>query len=411
MQEIFDDIQNELLEVKESNNSHSNTDNFNGQFDPSKKKLADLFNKAPAAIAILKGPNLIFEYTNEYFQSAVGGRNIIGKPIKDALPELKSQGFFTLLNKVYSTGREYQGEEVPFLLRMEGSETLATQWLNFVFQPTVDAEGNVNGIWINAVDITDLITVRDRLYDLNRELEERVKTRTEELEHANRELESFAYSVSHDLRAPLRHIDGYTKLLMSELNNNVSETSQKYLNIISNSISKMGSLIDKLLSFSRMTRTPMVSIPVNLEAVVNEVMSEMQQDIAGRNIEIKVGTLPSVYGDPLLLKTVLTNLISNSIKFTRNNPDTKIELDLLEENEKEYTFYIKDNGAGFDMKYAHKLFGVFQRLHSERQFEGTGIGLANVQKIITRHGGKIRAEGKINRGAAFYFTLPKIKDK
>ncbi len=410
MQEILDDIQNEFLEANESDNSNMNTDSRIGLGEPSQKKLADLFKKAPAAIAILRGSAHIFEYANEYFQTALGSRSIAGKPISEAFPELKSQGFISLLNKVYSTGMEYKGEEVPLLLRNEGNEALSIKWLNFVFQPTRDAEGSVNGIWIHAVDITDLITVRDQLTDLNRELEQRVKQRTEELEKANKELESFAYSVSHDLRAPLRHIEGYTKMIIGELNDKLNDRTRKYLNTISYSINRMGSLIDKLLSFSRLGRTPMMSAPVNLEKVVNEILLELKDNISGRKIEINVGSLPNVYGDPLLLRTALTNLISNSIKFTRNNPQAKIEFNLIQEDNNYYTFCLSDNGAGFDMKYVHKLFGVFQRLHSDRQFEGTGIGLANVQKIITRHGGTIYAEGEINKGASFYFTLPKAKD-
>ncbi len=238
-------------------------------------------------------------------------------------------------------------------------------------------------------------------------LEQRVQERTAQLEAANRELEAFSYSVSHDLRAPLRHIDGFVDMLRKSAQETLSATGRRYLDVISESAKRMGALIDDLLVFSRMGRAEMRRTNVNMDGLVAECISEMAQDLHGRAIEWDIAPLPEVNGDRAMLKQVWVNLISNAVKYSRDRSLAKIAVRSRELNARELEFSVQDNGAGFDMKYAGKLFGVFQRLHLNEEFEGTGIGLANVRRIILRHGGKIGAEGKINEGATFYFTLPK----
>ena len=245
-----------------------------------------------------------------------------------------------------------------------------------------------------------------RLETLINDLEDRVAGRTAELTASNKELEAFAYSVSHDLRAPLRHIDGFLELLKETLGTSLDDQGRHYMASVSRAARKMGVLIDDLLNFSRMGRHAISFRPVELEGLVRGIIREHEPDTAGRTIEWRIGDLPKVCGDAAMLRMALNNLISNALKFTRPRHETRIDIGSMPGQTSETVIYVRDNGVGFDMTYADKLFGVFQRLHRADEFEGTGIGLANVHRIITRHGGRVWAEGEISQGAVFYFSLP-----
>ena len=246
-----------------------------------------------------------------------------------------------------------------------------------------------------------------QLESLINDLEKRVADRTAQLQAANKELEAFAYSVSHDLRAPLRHIDGFLELLQKAIGTTLDEQGRHYMDIISKATNKMGQLIDDLLSFSRLARYAVSFQPVELEPLVHEVIAEFTPDTADNSIDWRIGNFPAVRGDAPMLRIVLTNLISNALKFTRSRQQPKIEIGSLPGQTSETVIFVRDNGVGFDMAYVDKLFGVFQRLHIADEFEGTGIGLANVHRIIARHGGRTWAEGKVKEGATFYFALPR----
>lgn len=248
--------------------------------------------------------------------------------------------------------------------------------------------------------------LHDQIKRANAELEQRVIDRTAQLEAANKELEAFAYSVSHDLRAPLRHIDGFIELLQKNTHMMLDEKNQHYMAVISESAKKMGTLIDDLLSFSRMGRNEMVKTQINPGELIQEVIREFKPEIEERDIKWHIANIPTVTGDRAMLKVVLVNLISNALKFTSLRQQAEIEIGYMAEPKGETVIFVRDNGVGFDMNYANKLFGVFQRLHRAEDFEGTGIGLANVRRIISRHGGRTWAEGKVNNGATFYFSLP-----
>ena len=241
---------------------------------------------------------------------------------------------------------------------------------------------------------------------LNEELEKRVVERTTQLENANKELEAFSYSVSHDLRAPLRHIDGFAEMLRDDASAVLGERSRRYLETISTSAKRMGALIDDLLVFSRMGRAEMRQTRFGMDRLVKEVLKEMKVELQRRRIEWEIDPLPEAWGDRTMLKQVWLNLLSNAVKYTRPRECAKVQIRCTRTSDRQLQFCVRDNGVGFDMQYSNKLFGVFQRLHHAEQFDGTGIGLANVRRIVHRHGGRTWAEAQVDLGAAFYFTLP-----
>lgn len=227
-----------------------------------------------------------------------------------------------------------------------------------------------------------------------------------QLQAANKELEAFSYSISHDLRAPLRAIDGFTRILIEEHASKLNKEGKRLGSIIQDNAKNMGQLIDDLLSFSRLGRTSLIYSKIDMKKIVNAIYHEATIALERKRIKFTVAKLPNVEGDPTMMHQVWMNLISNAVKFSSNRKQAVISVTCQEEENK-LTYCIKDNGAGFDMKYVDKLFGVFQRLHSKKEFKGTGVGLALVQRIILRHGGKVWAEGNVDKGATFYFSLPK----
>ena len=239
----------------------------------------------------------------------------------------------------------------------------------------------------------------------NAALERRVRQRTSELEAANKELEAFAYSVSHDLRAPLRHIDAFTHRLLKDYGPQLPPGANDLVQRVCHSAQRLGLLIDDLLNLSRFSRQPLAKRTVNLASLVDQALNELEGEREGRQVEIRRGHLPECLGDASLLRQVFINLLANALKFTRKREQAIVEIDCQEQSG-ELLCTVRDNGAGFDMQYAGKLFGVFQRLHPSEEFEGTGVGLSIVDRIINRHGGRIWAQAEVDKGATFHFTLP-----
>ena len=349
---------------------------------------------------LLEGCQIVdFDFTYIYVNAAAArqGRreadSLLGLTMMEAYPGIEHSPMFVELRKCME-GR------VP--ARMVNEFTFpdgAKGWFDLRMEPVPE------GVFLLSEDVTNEHRMTEELNAHREHLEEIVKERTSQLEAVNKELEAFSYSVSHDLRAPLRHIDGFAGLLVKQAEKTLDEEGKRFVRIIADSARQMGGLIDELLVFSRMGRTAMQVTTVDIGQLVEMTIRGLQWEREGRQIEWIVDPLPSVSGDPSMLKLVLENLLGNAIKYTRPREKAEIRFGVAPSTD-ETVFYVHDNGVGFDMKYVDKLFGVFQRLHSTTEFEGSGIGLANVRRIITRHGGRTWAEGEIGNGATFFFSLP-----
>jgi len=365
----------------------------------------------------------IFENAIEgIFQSTVEGRFLSANPALarilryDSVHDLVTR-VGDIANDTY-VDHEQRGELLSLLLDRGGVAGYEVRfrckdghaiWGSLSARMVRDETGRPLYIEGFLADVTERKRGQEEIRKLNQELEQRVADRTAQLESAYKELEAFAYSVSHDLRAPLRHIDGFLGLLKEKIASTLDAESDHYMVTISDAAKRMALLIDDLLSFSRMGRSEMTRTNVDLDALVREVIRDFKPETEGRAVDWHVEALPVVDGDRAMLRVVLVNLISNALKFTHQRAQTEIAIGCLPELATEAVVFVRDNGAGFDMRYVDKLFGVFQRLHGVEEFEGTGIGLANVRRVINRHGGRTWAEGKVDGGATFYFSLPQAR--
>jgi PAS domain S-box-containing protein len=281
-----------------------------------------------------------------------------------------------------------------------------TAWQEWTDRGIFDADGKLVELQSTGRDITERVEAEEQIRRLNTDLEKRVEERTAELIAANKELEAFSYSVSHDLRTPLRNVSGFIGLLRAELGE-VTPDQARYIETITREARRMGQLIDDLLSFSRIGRTELRSVQVNLNELIAEVRESLTTEVGTRDILWNIDALPVVEADLGLTRQILANLLGNAVKYTRKCSRAEIHVGVAPSDERNVIFFVKDNGVGFDMKYADRLFGAFQRLHSPKEFEGTGIGLANVHRIVQRHGGRIWAEAQVGRGATFFVSLPR----
>lgn len=494
------------------------------------QRLHDFLMQAPAAIAILRGPEHVYELANPLYLQIIGRRDesgILGKSIRQALPELEGQGYFELVEQVYRQGQPFIGNEMLARIDRRGDGVLDDGYFNFILQPFRGGEGTIDGIMIHAVEVTEQVRARETVAALlkstgegvygidtrgvctfaneatgrmlgyateellgrnmhllvhhhhpdgrpyreedcpifqarhlaqgvrvsdevffrrdgtsfpveyasypvreefqetravvnfvditdRRRAEEEIQRlnqdlarRAAELAAVNHELESFSYTVAHDLRAPLRAMDGFSRILLEDFTAQLPDDAKRYAQLVRDHAQQMGRLIDDLLTFARLGRQAMRRQVVAPERIVRQVLEDLAPEFVGRAVEIEIGSLPSTIADPTLLKLVYLNLLGNAAKFTRQRNPARIEVGAHEENG-ETVYVVRDNGVGFDMRYVSKLFGVFQRLHRSEEYEGTGVGLAIVQRVVARHGGRVWAEATPNEGARFFFTLPDI---
>jgi len=322
----------------------------------------------------------------------------VGKPMDRLLPLERATEESDILARIARGERVDHFETVR--VRKDGKRVD----ISATISPVKDSSGAIVGVAKIARDITQRKTSEVEILKLNDELEEKVKLRTAQLEAANKELETFSYSVSHDLRAPLRHISGFSQLLVEEFGANLAPGARHYLDRIQAGTQNMGVLVDELLHLARVGRHALNRRTTNLKELVAEVITLLLPESEGRQVEWAISDLSTAQCDPVLVRQIFQNLLSNALKFTRPRAQAVIEVSCREEDGQP-VFMVRDNGIGFNMKYVDKLFGVFQRLHRAEDFEGTGIGLATVQRIVHKHGGQVWAEGELDKGAAFYFTL------
>jgi len=370
------------------------------EFCASELSYRRLFESARDGILILEAETGRISDVNPFLVELLGFSRdeIIGKTVGELSPFKDIESNKVMLERLQKEGY-VRYEDLP--LESRDGRRIPVEIVSNVYQC-----GERNVIQCNIRDITKQKLAQDQIRSLNTELEQRVAERTVQMQTTNDELESFSYSVSHDLRAPLRHIkDDVVKLLQ---NGAQSEKNLVCLAMITKSVNRMRDLIDDLLAFSRAARAELVKTAVNLDELVRATMKDFDGETRARQITWKIQPLPTVQADRTLLRMVFVNLMSNAVKFTSARAEAKIEIGCIHKKNGDNIIYIRDNGAGFDPNYAGKLFGPFQRLHSYEEFEGTGIGLANARRIILRHGGRIWAEGVVNCGATFFFCLPKL---
>ena len=273
-------------------------------------------------------------------------------------------------------------------------------------EPSKDPEGRVLRWFGTNTDVEALKQAEEKIQLLNTDLEQRVKERTAQLETANKELEAFSYSVSHDLRTPLRAVDGFSQAVLEDFGPQLPDEGRRQLKVIRESAQRMGALIDDLLKYARLNRQELKRQEIDTSKLVRGALDELGSPWRDRLVNVRIADMPSSFGDPVLLKQVWLNLLSNALKYTGKRDRAEIEVGCTRTNGAK-TFFVRDNGTGFDLRYADKLFGVFQRLHRADEFEGTGVGLAIVQRVVHRHGGRVWADAQVDRGATFYFTLEK----
>jgi signal transduction histidine kinase len=383
-----------------------------------------LFESAPELYLVLTPALTIVAVSDAYLKATLTKREeILGRGLFEVFPDNPDDPTATGVRNLSASLDRVLTNRVPDTMAVqkydicrpdsEGGGFEERYW-SPVNSPVLGTDGKVAYIIHRVEDVTEFVRLKqagseqhgiiERLRTRAAEMEQEIQQHSVAIEAANKELDAFSYSVAHDLRAPLRAIDGFSRILLEEHAPSLTSEAQHYLDVVRRNSQRMGLLIDDLLVFARLSRQPLNKQPVKPSDLVRQCVDELRAEQQGRRVEIAIGDLPACQADPVLLKHVWMNLMSNALKYTRKREAAVIEVGSREQPGA-CVYFVKDNGVGFDMQYADKLFGVFQRLHRAEDYEGTGVGLAIVQRIIHRHGGRVWAEAAVNQGATFYFTV------
>lgn len=371
------------------------------ELEAERQKLRTLFEQAPAIFSVVTGPDLRFDYVNEGHRQITGHRPMLGLTVAEAMPEVagggEGQDYDRVFRRVYETGERLAFYARPVAFQNSPGAQAEPRFLDLSLQPLRDGEGTITGVLAHGVDVTDQVRARDELASMNERLEASVTDRTAELRKAVQEAEGFNYSISHDLRTPLRAMASTSGILLEELGPDLSDAHRELLLRQAHNAGRMGRLIDDLLRLSRLSRAE-----VRRETVDMTTMARAVAATAGCECEVQEGMVAEA--DPGLVRTVLQNLVENAAKFS--GPGCTVRI-----GQTEGTFWVEDQGVGFEMRFAEKVFLPFERLVAEHEFPGTGIGLANVKRIVERHGGRVWCESSPGRGSTFFFTLSSLSEE
>jgi PAS domain S-box-containing protein len=386
------------IDLTERKQAEEARDKALAETEAARAQLQRVFMQAPALIQVSRGPLHVIETANPLYMQVVGNRDLIGKTIREALPQFEGQGFFELLDEVYASGKPFVGNEVRALFDRNNDGVLEESFWNFVYQPLVDADGKVNGIMTHAVEVTEQVRARQEVEKKAAEL----ASLTQALELTNQELDQFAYIASHDLKAPLRAIANLAEWIEEDLADQITEESQEHLNLLRGRVNRMQALIDGILQYSRAGRFHDTQT-VNVADLLSEAI-ELLAPPPQVNVVVRPG-MPTLKTEPVPLQQIFMNLINNALKYAQK-PDVCVLVEVRPAGNY-YEFSVADNGAGIAPEYHEKIWGIFQRLESRDKIEGTGIGLSVVKKIVESRGGRVWLESEVGAGTTFYFTWPK----
>jgi signal transduction histidine kinase len=361
-------------------------------------RLYDVFMQAPAAIAVLEGPEHTFTVANPRYRELVGGRDVMGKSLRHALPELEGQGFFELIDRVYTSGDPFAASEMPVRLDRDGDGVLETLYVDFVYQPLREPDGMSFGVMAHAVEVTEQVRARHQIEQKAEEL----SRLTRELERSNRELDQFAYVASHDLKAPLRGIANLTQWIEEDLGDRVTGESREHMQLLKGRVNRMEALIEGILAYSRAGRVQEKPERIDVGRLLADVIELLAPPAT---TEIAVGPeMPVLETERVPLQQVFMNLLGNAVKFA-HQAGARVEVTVMPE-EDGYRFAVADNGSGIAPQYHERIWQIFQTLAPRDKVEGTGIGLSVVRKIVEARGGRTWLESEVGRGTTFYFTWP-----
>jgi PAS domain S-box-containing protein len=371
------------------------------QIEAERRKLISFFEQSPSFICVLTGPEHVVEFANLPYFQLVGHRELVGRPVFEAIPDAKGQGFEELLDRVYFQGETVDGVATPLELQRVPGGALDLRFVDFSYQPLRDSDGNVAGVLVNGHDVTDRLESERKLAEVNSTLEQRIQERTAQLEKALDEMQGFTYSVSHDLRAPLRSIAATSGILIEELGPDLKPEHLAYLRRQSYNANRLAQLIDDLLKLSRSGRRELSIQTVDITQIAFQVADELRTSALAQNATFDIQPNMTALGDEEMVRLALTNLLENACKFSPGGGVVRVRSE-------GQVFSVQDEGVGFDQIYAHKVFLPFERLISDAEFPGNGIGLANVKRVIERQGGQVWVESVLGQGSTFFFSLPEI---